>query len=90
MQQRYICSKNQNYLLEKFDLGYFSQLRVEDHNKNHNIQNFLSYNYNISSCYRCAKNIYSFNKTLHKTNATEVATYIMVKKKQKSFCEIAI
>ena len=35
------------------------------------------------------KNIYSFNKTLHKTNATEVATDIMVRKKQKSFCEIA-
>ena len=63
----------------------FPELRVEDHNKNYNFSTFyvtdiFSTYYSQNSCKKI--------QTLSIKLSTEVTTYILVRKKQKSFCEI--
>ena len=79
-QQSHLCQKNQNYLLEKADLRFFLGYGLRTTIKITIFSTFYVTD-NFSNCY-------SWNSCKKNTDS-EITTYILIKKKQKIFCEIA-
>ena len=95
MQQSYLCQKNQNYLQGKANLRFFLSYSLRTTIKI-TIYSVLF----MLSCYsqNSSKKVDSFNRTFFevkmkppktKQMLLKGTTYIMVRKKQNSFCEIA-